>query len=655
MKLLEPIAKANTPNSETIYARLMSDLLRAHVASNQVDKALADMASLEKSGAAGVGLTQLYFRLGKLLEKEIDRLRTKGDSAGLNKTQQAYQKFLDALARSSSGQTYESLEWAGESMLTLGNAKEAGALFEKVLQKYGQDQAFLATPDGPKAILRTKLKQSAALRDQGEFSAADTLIEQVIKQNPRTLEARIEKGLLLEARAEAKQGTWAASYNHWRTLALQLAASRPGPPSITTPGITRPTPSIVTASRPKPRRHSPAYSVSRPASEVRRSRRSTRRFSKRSSEMRRIRKPCEEFRLMSPRRTIAVGSLSLVMALALSVVPGTTLLADEIVLVTGSTVKSAIGGKVRGTIQSELPSEVMIKLGNTTTSVPTGEIVTIHYDGQPPSFALAEARESSGQLAEAADLYKKAAAETSGKPFVEQAAKFRQAELTAELALTDPARGPEAIALLDSAVKAYPNSRHVVAALDTLARLQLQKNDYAAVDRTIADMSKLPQSADRAAVLRAKVFDRKGDHAKAIAEYERLIKGSSEGSPRQREARLARAESLVGMKKFADAETDLRAVIQASPADDAEAQAAAYNTLGDCLRAAGKPKDALLAYLHTDLLYARDREQHPRALAQISKLWRQLKRDDRADEAWSRLKQDYPQSPWLSAARTDTP
>jgi tetratricopeptide (TPR) repeat protein len=348
------------------------------------------------------------------------------------------------------------------------------------------------------------------------------------------------------------------------------------------------------------------------------------------------------------------GSFSFVSVLVLSALTA-TVLADEVILTSSSTVKGAIGGRVRGTIQSESPSEVVVKLGNNTTSVPVGDIASVHYDGQPASMALAEAKESANQLAEAADLYKKAAADAAGKPLIEQAARFRQAQLIAELAMGDPGRAAEAVALLDTAVKAYPNSRHVVAALDALARLQLQKGDFAAVERTIADMARLPQSADRAAVLRARLFDKKGDHDKAIAEYDRLIQGSEAGSVRQREARLAKAESLVAAKKFAEAEADLRAVIQAAPAEDAQAQSAAYNALGDCLRAAGKPKDALLAYLHTDLLYSKDKEQHPRALAQISKLWRDLKRDDRADEAWNRLKQEYPQSPWLAAARSTGP
>jgi tetratricopeptide (TPR) repeat protein len=350
------------------------------------------------------------------------------------------------------------------------------------------------------------------------------------------------------------------------------------------------------------------------------------------------------------RRSLTTFILPLALASA-----SATARADDVTLVPSSTVKGAIGGKVKGTIQSETPSEVVVKLGNTTTTVPIADILSIHYDGQPASMALAETREGANQLAEAADLYKKAAAEASGKPLIEQAARFRQAQLVAEVALGEPARAAEAVALLDAAVKAHPNGRHVVAALDSLARLQLQKGDFAGVEKTIADMSRLPQSADRAAVLRAKLFDKKGDHTRAIAEYDRLISGAPDGSLRLREAQLAKAESLVGMKKFAEAESDVRAVIKSAPPEDAQAQAAAYNALGDCLRAAGKPKDALNAYLHTDMLYSRDKEQHPRALANLSKLWRELKRDDRADEAWNRLKQEYPQSPWLATVRSATP
>jgi tetratricopeptide (TPR) repeat protein len=348
---------------------------------------------------------------------------------------------------------------------------------------------------------------------------------------------------------------------------------------------------------------------------------------------------------MHSRRIILAGSLTLLVALS------ARSFADEVVLIPNSTVKGATGGRVRGTVTTETPTEVVVKLGTTNTTVPTSEIVSIRYDGQPADMTLAESRESGGLLAEAADLFKKAAAAAEGKPFIVQAALFHQARDIAELALADPARVNEAIGLLDKFISAHGSGRHIVAALELLARLQLQKGDVAGVDKTVGLLSKQPQGADRAAVLRARVFAKRGDHTRAIEELDRLIKTSPEGSIRQREARLAKAESLAALKKFTEAEDDVRAVIKATPAEDYVAQSAAYNTLGDCLRAAGKPKEALFAFLHTDLLFAKDKEQHPRALASISQLFREIKRDDRADEYWQRLKQEYPQSPLLSTVK----
>ncbi|HEX8200596.1 MAG TPA: tetratricopeptide repeat protein, partial [Isosphaeraceae bacterium] len=159
-----------------------------------------------------------------------------------------------------------------------------------------------------------------------------------------------------------------------------------------------------------------------------------------------------------------------------------------------------------------------------------------------------------------------------------------------------------------------------------------------------------PWASDRATVLKAKVLGRRQQYDQAVAALDRMLAGAQEGTPKWREAALARAEALTGLGQFDAAAAAVRAVIQSADPEDALTQAQAHNTLGDCLRAAGKPKDALLAYLHTDILYPRDKEQHARALAQIAQLWRTLKQDARAAEVLDRLRQEYPQSPYLSAA-----
>jgi TolA-binding protein len=321
--------------------------------------------------------------------------------------------------------------------------------------------------------------------------------------------------------------------------------------------------------------------------------------------------------------------------------------ADEVILVPGATVKQAIGGRVRGQVQSESPSEVVVRLGAGTSSVPIDQILSIRYDGQPATLQLAETREAAGQLLEAAELFKKAAGEAADKPLIMQSALYQEASVLSDLALVEPERAKEAKERLVRFVQAYPTSRYITFAREDLARLQLNTKDFKAAEETIAELAKLPKTAERAAVLRAKLLAKQGNHADALSELDRLIAALPDRAPQQRDARLAKAESLAGLKKFKEAETLVRQVIQDAPAEDVPAQAVAYNTLGDCLRAADRTKDALLAYLHTDLLFGKDKEEHPRALYQIEKLFRQLRQDGRADEYAQRLRLEYPRSQWL--------
>ncbi len=322
--------------------------------------------------------------------------------------------------------------------------------------------------------------------------------------------------------------------------------------------------------------------------------------------------------------------------------------ADEVVLVPNAAFK-APGGRIRGQVTAETPTDVKIKPAvGADQAVPNDQIASITYDGGPASFSLAETRENGGQLSEAADLYKKAAAEASAKPFIVQAARFGRARILTESAFADPKKAKEATDELETFVQAYPNSRHLGPALESLIRLHLQKGDAKAAQSALDTFkTKLPGSADRVNVLDARILARTGKYDEAIKKLDAII-ASAKDSPRGREAKLEKAECLVGQKKYDDALSNVQEVIKDSPPEAADIQALAHNTLGDCYYAAGNPKDALIAYLQTDILYDKDKEQHPRALAMIEQLFRELKIDVRADETHERLKQLYPQSPYLT-------
>jgi tetratricopeptide (TPR) repeat protein len=197
-------------------------------------------------------------------------------------------------------------------------------------------------------------------------------------------------------------------------------------------------------------------------------------------------------------------------------------------------------------------------------------------------------------------------------------------------------------------IRAHASGRHIAAAREGMARLQMHTEDFGGAEATLAELAKLPRTSERAAVLKARLLARRGDYAGSIAELDKLIASLPDKSVRQREARLAKAESLVGAKKFEEAEALVRDVIAAAPAEDVAAQSAAYNTLGDCLVAAKRHRDAVLAYLHTDLLYAKDKVEHPRALFELSRMFREIGNTVRAEEYAQRLKQEYPRSTWTA-------
>ncbi|MBX6313680.1 MAG: hypothetical protein IRY99_12290 [Isosphaeraceae bacterium] len=235
LKLLEPIAaalgKENNLSAEvaSLYGDLLSIQLQAHLDADQTSKAIADMRALEKAGAPKAKLTKLYLKLSQSLKAEMDAQQAKNDRTALQRTQAAYKEFLSALASSQAGQSYESLMFAGESMLDLGMAKDAAAIFKKVLDTYSKDAEFQKNPNAATALLRAKLRLAEALRKQKQFQEADKLDEELLKQAALMLDVHLEKGFLLEdwAAAEKSKARWLDSYNYWKKLAGRLERGRP--------------------------------------------------------------------------------------------------------------------------------------------------------------------------------------------------------------------------------------------------------------------------------------------------------------------------------------------------------------------------------------------------------------------------------------------
>lgn len=235
--LLEPMAKilaAQTLSADVtpLYEGLLRVMLQAHIADGQSDKAIGDMKSLEKTGIARAQLTQLYLDLSKSLEREMAAQQARKDMAGFKRTQDAYKQFLSSLAASQAGQSFDSLLFAGNAMLSLDMPKEAEDVFNRMLATYSKDPEFLKNPKSANTLLVIKLKKAEALRKERKFDDALELIDKLITENPRQLEPMLQKGMMLEdqARVQRLSAFWNGSFNYWKGLSSQLEKLRPRRP-----------------------------------------------------------------------------------------------------------------------------------------------------------------------------------------------------------------------------------------------------------------------------------------------------------------------------------------------------------------------------------------------------------------------------------------
>ena len=72
--------------------------------------------------------------------------------------------------------------------------------------------------------------------------------------------------------------------------------------------------------------------------------------------------------------------------------------------------------------------------------------------------------------------------------------------------------------------------------------------------------------------------------------------------------------------------------------------AEAYIKKGDCYQALGESKEALIAYLHVDVLFPSEPGLHAEALYHLSNLWGKVQKPERGTEARAVLQQQYPDS-----------
>lgn len=305
-----------------------------------------------------------------------------------------------------------------------------------------------------------------------------------------------------------------------------------------------------------------------------------------------------------------------------------------------------------GIITDASKTELAVTLRAERNRIPVDTIQSVTFDREPKEVSDAKAAMDSGRYEDAtASLNKLDISKLTRKELADEVAYLR-AEAMARTALAGTMELSAAIDEVKTLITSRAESFRVLPAMQLLAELQTANGDFDRARQTYDELGRAGLSGyqARAEIGKATVMKSAGDYAGALAAYERILAGQNAGQLQkmpQLPALLGKAECLCNMAKGDEAISLLESLIAQLEVKESLAHAKTYNALGKCYSVLDRPRDAVLAYLHVDVLFFQNPAEHAEALTQLTRLWEELGRKDRAVETRESLVSKYPHSPFV--------
>jgi tetratricopeptide (TPR) repeat protein len=321
-------------------------------------------------------------------------------------------------------------------------------------------------------------------------------------------------------------------------------------------------------------------------------------------------------------------------------------------LAQGDTIHSASGRPLRGQIVEISDTEIRIDVGDSVQSIPVVDIRQVTFAEDPSQLRRARDLVRQGQLENALTTLSQADVSRVERQEVRTDLEYYRLYCQARLALATGGDLPGTEAAMFRFVGGNRKSYHFFEAAETLGDLAMARGDYAMAAKYYGPLRRnapWPAMQMHGTLLEAKALSAAGNHAEALKNYDVVIGSSLATAEALRQKSLAaagRAVCQAQMGQATEAIPSLEKIIVESDPQDTELFAQTYNALGACHRLANQPKDAVLAYLHVDLLFYQSPDDHAEALYHLSNLWNQTNKPDRATAARSLLKSRYPSSRW---------
>ncbi|MHC4404186.1 MAG: tetratricopeptide repeat protein [Planctomycetota bacterium] len=309
-------------------------------------------------------------------------------------------------------------------------------------------------------------------------------------------------------------------------------------------------------------------------------------------------------------------------------------------------------GQIIGSVTATTATEVSIRPQNgAPVKVPVNEIESILFSDEPSRLKTARLAIQAGRYEDAVTGLKTINLDTVKKPQIKQDVQFYLALAEARIALTgaDPDAIRNAGTLMFGFVENNATSYHYLEACEVLGDLLVAIGQHAQAQKYYSEIEQAPwpEYKMRAGVAVGRALLAEGKAGDALKSFQAVLdtKSTAASAGHQRlAATLGKARCLAEAGQGDEAVKLVEEVVAKANPEEVELHAQAYNALGIAHAKAGRTQDALLAFLHVDVLYFTASKEHIEALQNLVTLWRQVQKPERANEAVRILQEQYKRS-----------
>ncbi|EMI55245.1 tetratricopeptide repeat protein [Rhodopirellula sallentina] len=305
------------------------------------------------------------------------------------------------------------------------------------------------------------------------------------------------------------------------------------------------------------------------------------------------------------------------------------------------------GDAVIGKVKDITKNEVVITAGGKDQNISSSDIRRILFQGDPAELTRARELIMDGQYDQAFDELKQLDISKLPRQFIKADAQFYLALSQGQMALSGQGDLNKSTADAIEFAKNNSNSWHFYPAMKLLGDLAKALGNYEKAAQFYGYLRSAPsRNLQIESVYLGGMVKLAQDDLSGASSDLGKVAGIKPNSPEEsRLQTLAKAALAVVAAKQGNGKEAIEMVnklIEKLNPTDTQTAATIYNAQGESFAALGDDEGALLAYLHTQLMYSMHAAEHSEALKKLVELWNKVGKPDRAAQARGELQQRYP-------------